>query len=266
MKALQSATKIITGIVAVTPIGKALLMASVAIADKVDHGSATAYLGQTNSTLNMLPGGNLIQQVASVASDGKSNDVLNKIDPKKMAMNDAKTIGKTAITHPSSTLSVAKTVAHQNVQTVKQPLTSVFHSTASSAPASTLHAIVNKNPLPRPSMLAHILPPASIPVVHPPSTITKAIASLPASPPASIVPVSTLTKTVDKPVVAIQPIDVKPSIVSALVTATVEATPPPPPASTLTANTLTIITPVTTLATVESPSFFAMLFAMIFGK
>jgi hypothetical protein len=95
MKALQEATGIIAGIVSITPIGKLLVTASVAIADKETHGKATAYLNNghnVNSTLSMVPGGMLFQQIANDASNGKSGDTLGKYisDPKKMIISEIK--------------------------------------------------------------------------------------------------------------------------------------------------------------------------------
>jgi hypothetical protein len=266
MRGLQGATKIALGVtelaLSVLPGGSGANRAinmSLAAGNGASHGQVNAWtgIGDTNSTLNMLPGGLLSQNIASVETNGKSNEEMNRFvpDPKRMAMNEVKGV----VTHPSGTLSVAKTVTQQNVYIVKQ---SMFSAAATGAPVSTLDAAVNKPPLPKPSLVTHFMPLPYMPQRR--STLPPAIASLP---PASIVPISTLTKTEDKPVATIQPVEVKPSIVAALVTATVEATPPPPPTSTLTANNQrTINTPVTTLATAGPPSFFAMLFALIFGK
>ncbi len=251
VKGLQASTRIGLGVVelglGVLPGGSAANRAinlSLSAGNSGSGGKVNAWtgLGDTNSTLNMLPGGLLAQNIAGVATNGKSNAEMNRFvpDPKKMVIG--------AVTHPSSTLAGAKTVTQQTVQTSKVSLTSVFHAAATSAPASTLHAIVNKTPLSKPSMLANIMP--SIPALQRPNTITASTDSLP-----------------DNPLVTIQTVEDKPSIVESLVTAYVEDTPPPPPTSTLSANTQrTISTPVTTLATVGPPSFFAMLFALFFGK
>ncbi len=268
MAGLQATTRIGLGVaelgIGFVPGGSAANRAinlSLSAGNSGSGGKVNAWtgLGDTNSTLNMVPGGLLAQNIAGVATNGKSNAEMNRFvpDPKRLVIG--------AVTHPSSTLAGAKTVTQQTVHTSKVSLTSVFQSAATSAPASTLHAIVNKTPLPRPSMIAHYLPPSSMPALQRPNTITSAIARLPA-PSMPTDNFSTLTKTEDKPVVTIQPVEVKPSIVESLVTAYVEDTPPPPPTSTLTANPRTISSPVTTLATVESPSFFAMLFALFFGK
>ena len=280
IKGLQSATKIGLGVfeagMGFLPGGSLVNKAintSLGASNGASHGQVNAWTGvsETNSTLNMLPGGLLSQNIAGVATNGKSNQEMNRFvpDPKKMLINDAKTIGKAVVTNPSSTLSVAKTVGQQNVQTVKQPLTSVLRAIAIPTPASTIAKVTP--PLFKPSLMAQILPPSALPSLQPLNTISKGISSLPGPriPTFSSLPVphTTLMKTVDKPVVAIQPVEVKPSIIESLVAVSVEATPPLPPTSTLTANTQrTVSTPVTTLATVEPPSFFAMLLAWIFGK
>jgi hypothetical protein len=229
VKGLQATTKIGLGVVELgfgfVPGGTVLNRAintSLAASNSRSGGQVGAWtgIGNTNSTLNMAPGGLLAQNIAGVATNGRSNQEMNRFvpDPKR------------------STLAFAKTVTQQTVQTGKVSLTSVFQSAATSAPASTLHAIVNKTPLPRPSMIANIMP--SIPALQRPNTITASTDSLP-----------------DNPLATIQPVEDKPSIVESLVTAYVEDTPTPPPTSTLTANTQrTISSPVTTLATVEYPS------------
>ena len=254
---LQATTKIALGVtelgLSVVPGGSLANKAintSLAAGNGKSGGQVGAWtgIGDTNSTLNMVPGGLLAQNIAGVATNGKSNQEMNRFvpDPKKMVIG--------AVTHPSSTLAVAKTVTQQNVQTGKVSLTSVFHAAATSAPASTLHAVVNKTPLPKPSMFAGM---SSIPAMQRPNTITASTDSLP-EPSMPADNFSTLTKTEDKPLVTIQPVEDKPSIVDALVTATVSATPPPPPTSTLTANTQRAIsTPTTTLDAVGPPSFFS---------
>ena len=67
---LQKAVKVAVGVASLTPVGKRLVMASVAIADKVTgNNSASSYVGtdKNNSTLSMVPGGLLFQQVLEVA-------------------------------------------------------------------------------------------------------------------------------------------------------------------------------------------------------
>ena len=57
---IQDAVKILAGVVALTPIGKGLLIAATKIADAATHSNAAdQYLGldKDNSTLSMLPGG-----------------------------------------------------------------------------------------------------------------------------------------------------------------------------------------------------------------
>ena len=123
MAALQKATQIIVGIAELTPIGRELAKAAILIADKTDHGTASAYLGMgnTNSTFDMVPGGFLAQTIANDATNGKSGQALTTLvpDPKKMAMEDLKTVAKAAVTNPKSTLFVAKEVGKQNIAALK---------------------------------------------------------------------------------------------------------------------------------------------------
>jgi hypothetical protein len=105
MHALQQATGIIAGIVSLTPVGKAVVAVSTAIADKATGGKATAYLTDghgANSTLSMLPGGNLIQGIVRTVNPNAA-DTLNKMvpDPKKMLIHDVVQIGSTVASHPS---------------------------------------------------------------------------------------------------------------------------------------------------------------------
>ena len=105
MHALQQATGIIAGVVSLTPVGKAVVAISTAIADKATGGKATAYLTDghgANSTLSMLPGGNLIQGIVRTV-DPKAADTLNKMvpDPKKMLIHDVVQIGSTVGRQPS---------------------------------------------------------------------------------------------------------------------------------------------------------------------
>jgi hypothetical protein len=83
----KKVVKVLIGIAQLTPIGKALTKAAVTIADKTDHGSATKYLGKSNSSIDMLPGGALAQAVASASTNGKSDKVLAKYDPKAAIVN-----------------------------------------------------------------------------------------------------------------------------------------------------------------------------------
>jgi len=137
MKALQTATGIIAGVVALTPVGKALLMVSTTIADKATHGKATAYLNNghaTNGTLSMLPGGFLAQTIANDASGGKSGDALAKYvpDPKKMVI------------HEASTLSNRDNNVNHNVIKEKQSIFKITPHLSTLSPVSNVY----KSPLP----------------------------------------------------------------------------------------------------------------------
>ena len=135
MAGYKTATNIAIGVASLTPVGKGLAQAAIAISDKATGGKATAYLGPQNSTLNMAPGGYLVQSILK-ETDHHAQETLNKYDPKKAVMNDAKTIGKTAVTHPSSTLSVASSVTHKSITGAKQSLL------APASTNSTIHQLV----------------------------------------------------------------------------------------------------------------------------
>ena len=71
---VQSATKILTGVISMTPIGKGLVKAiSLSTGAAGKGGDAAQWMGSTNSTLDMVPGGMLAQSIASVATNGKSD-------------------------------------------------------------------------------------------------------------------------------------------------------------------------------------------------
>ena len=121
IQGLQQATKIATGIIAITPIGKLAVKAitlSTGAAGK--GGDAAQWMGGGNSTLSMVPGGMLAQSIASAATNGRSDQVLQSTlpDPKKMLIKDAISVGKTTIQNPKQTVNVIKTVAKQNVNQV----------------------------------------------------------------------------------------------------------------------------------------------------
>ena len=158
MKGYKTATNIAIGVASLTPVGKALAQGAIAIADKVDHGSATKYLGAQNSTLNGAPGGYLAQAIMKEV-DPNAQNTLNKYDPKKSVMTGAKTVAKTAVTHPSSTLSVAHSVTSKSVSGAKQSL----FSPAASAHKQTVFGT--------PSVMPNIKPPAhSVSTLHSPHT------------------------------------------------------------------------------------------------
>ena len=63
---VQSATKILTGVISMTPIGKGLVKAiTLSTAAGGKSGDAAQWMGSTNSTLDMVPGGMLAQSIAS---------------------------------------------------------------------------------------------------------------------------------------------------------------------------------------------------------
>ena len=93
----KAVVKVLVGIANLTPLGKVITKAAITIADKTDHGSATKYLGKTNSTVDMLPGGNLAQAIASSATHGKSDSALAKFDPKRQVVSKAQSTAKTTL-------------------------------------------------------------------------------------------------------------------------------------------------------------------------
>ena len=140
---LQKAVQITAGVVALTPIGKSLLKVAVLSGDAGSHGGASAYLGlgNTNSTLDMVPGGLLSQQIANVATNGKSGQQLNSTlpDPKRMAMGDAKTLGHTAINNPSQLGNTTHSLINNNKTMISS--TSSFQNINKTIvkPVTTLH-------------------------------------------------------------------------------------------------------------------------------
>ena len=121
MKGYKIATNVAIGIVSLTPVGKLAVKGAIAISDKVTGGKATGYLGAQNSTIGMLPGGVLAQAIMG-SVDPNAQAKLNQYDPKKSVMNNVKTVAKTAVTHPTSTLSVAHAVTSKSVSGAKQSL------------------------------------------------------------------------------------------------------------------------------------------------
>ena len=159
MKGYKTATNIAIGVASITPVGKALAQGAIAIADKATGGKATGYLGPQNSTVNGVPGGYLAQAIMKEV-DPNAQATLNRYDPKKSVMNGAKTVGKTAVTHPSSTLSVAHSVTSKSVSGAKQSLFS---------PATPAHK--KQTVFGTPSVMPNIKPPAhSVSTLHSPHT------------------------------------------------------------------------------------------------
>ena len=109
--------------------------------------------------MNGVPGGYLAQAIMKEV-DPNAQATLNRYDPKKSVMNGAKTVGKTAVTHPSSTLSVAHSVTSKSVSGAKQSLFS---------PATPAHK--KQTVFGTPSVMPNIKPPAhSVSTLHSPHT------------------------------------------------------------------------------------------------
>jgi hypothetical protein len=124
MHALKQSLGIIAGVVSLNPIGKVLVTGVMAIADVASNGKASDFVNdghKINSTLNFLPGGELMQQVANDASKGKSGDALTKYvpDPKKMIMEDVIAVGKTVVTDPKNVINTTKSVINHNIKSIE---------------------------------------------------------------------------------------------------------------------------------------------------
>ena len=159
MKGYKTATNIAIGVASITPVGKALAQGAIAIADKATGGKATGYLGPQNSTVNGVPGGYLAQAIMKEV-DPNAQATLNRYDPKKSVMTGSKTVAKTAVTHPTSTLSVAHSVTKKSVSSAKQSLFS---------PATPAHK--KQTVFGTPSVMPNIKPPAhSVSTLHSPHT------------------------------------------------------------------------------------------------
>ena len=167
---IQDAVKILAGVVALTPIGKGLLIATTKIADAVTHSNAAdQYLGldKDNSTLSMLPGGLLAQQVLQVADPSLANKINSTIpDPKKMAINDAKTLAMTAATNPSQLKTVAKQVAYDNGNKLNGNLNYAEGKPSVAPPTTTLNNPNQKPIMMRPSLLHFKLPERNVEQQH----------------------------------------------------------------------------------------------------
>ena len=142
MGALQKFTGALAGAVAVTPMGKVMMMGITGVADAATGGKASNYLNsgmKVNSTLSMLPGGVLAQRLANDATNGKSGDALAKFvpDPAHLAIHDAKTVGAALVANPSSTLGALSAATQDN----RAALASVGSNYSSLvAPVTTLAA------------------------------------------------------------------------------------------------------------------------------
>jgi hypothetical protein len=167
---IQDAVKILAGVVALTPIGKGLLIATTKLSDAITHNNAAdQYLGldKDNSTLSMLPGGLLAQQVLQVADPSLANKINSTIpDPKKMAINDAKTLAMTAATNPSQLKTVAKQVAYDNGNKLNGNLNSAEGKPSVAPPTTTLNNPNQKPIMMRPSLLHFKLPERNVEQQH----------------------------------------------------------------------------------------------------
>ena len=142
---LQKAVKLASGVLSVTPIGKAVVMATVAIADKATNShSASSYLGtdKNNSTISLLPGGLLAQQILEVADPNIARKLESAVpDPKRVAIARAeKTIEK-----PKNTLSNH----HIDKPVVAKPslLSTITTKTESLTPKTTISHVQTKHPI-----------------------------------------------------------------------------------------------------------------------
>ena len=127
MKILQKTVGVIVGVASLYPPAKLALTAIIAVADAADKGSASNYLNSgnnTNSTLNMLPGEFLVQNVSNLATKGQTGIILAKYtpDPIRIATTDVIKISTTIATNPNNTLSVGKALAYDNLKSLKDPL------------------------------------------------------------------------------------------------------------------------------------------------
>ena len=170
MAGYKTATNIAIGVASLTPVGKALAQGAIAISDKATGGKATAYLGPTNSTLNMVPGGALFQAITKEV-DPKLQNTLNQYDPKKALIKDATSIGKTAVTHPSQVGNTVKSVAASNIHSVQHTpaVSTLTKSAAKIAPTPQIH-----HPTSKPSLHTALTP-------HAPTTIQSKASSFAAN-------------------------------------------------------------------------------------
>ena len=231
MAGYKTATNIAIGVASLTPIGKAAATAAILIADKATGGKATDYLGASNSTLNMVPGGALAQAILKTA-DPNAQNTLNQYDPKKAVMKDAVAIGKTAVTNPSQIVNTTKSVAASNIQSVKNTpaVSTLTKPVAALTPTPKIVPNIAKpslfNAMTQPPINSSLLPKQSFP---PPK---KPISLPPPPPPSTLTIVPPIDA--DKPTITMPVEEVKPTLF----------TPPPapaivadtPPASTLSNN------------------------------
>lgn len=123
MKGLKEGLGIVAGVISVNPIGKLLVTGTMGIADLATHGEASNFINdghKTNSTLNMVPAGRLLQSIANDATNGKSGEALTKYvpDPVHMVVKDGVSVGSTLVTNPTNTLKITEKVVTQNAKAV----------------------------------------------------------------------------------------------------------------------------------------------------
>ena len=257
MKGYKIATNVAIGVVSLTPVGKLAVKGAIEISDKVTGGKATDYLGAQNSTIGMLPGGVLAQAIMG-SVDPNAQAKLNQYDPKKAIMNDVKTVAKTTVTHPASTLSVASSVTHKSVQGAKQSLFSppATHSTVHQVmPVANKPSIFGTPSLPmhtpvfKPESTLHLPVPIKSPAFTPlPSTLApigmSGIPVLPALPPLA-------------PMVVAPPTTSVPSTLSATSTLTEISTPTPLASTPVTSSSIktpSTLSPVMTAPVMTVPA------------
>jgi hypothetical protein len=112
-------------------------------------------VGNTNSTLNMVPGGLLAQNIGGVATHGRSNAEMNRFlpDPKKAAIKGL--MG--AVRNPNSTLSDARSFS-STVASARPSIGAVFSNAGISSPSHTLQMVQRVATAPKPSILSGLMP------------------------------------------------------------------------------------------------------------
>jgi hypothetical protein len=119
-------------------------------------------LGDTNSTLNILPGGLLAQNIAGVATNGRSNQEMNRFvpDPKKAAIGGLISAVKNPSSIPNSTLSGAMSFGGMVATTTKPSFAEILSRAPISTPTHTLQILQSVATAPKPSILNHFGPPS----------------------------------------------------------------------------------------------------------
>ena len=94
---LRTSIGYIHDIISVIPPIKLLTIGITSIADLATNGKATNYLDnnkKVNHSIDLLPGGSLLQRIANDSSNGKSGNFIDKytIDNKKLFVNNITTL------------------------------------------------------------------------------------------------------------------------------------------------------------------------------